>query len=55
MSKAPTTCRYCDGKGNGSAGDCGFCEKGKPLDTQADWDASWGGIFGNRRKGLTGH
>lgn len=41
-SAAPTACVYCDGHGNGSAGPCGFCDNGKPLDTQADWDASWG-------------
>lgn len=41
--KAPTTCHYCDGEGNSAAGgDCGFCNGGKPLDTQEDWDASWG-------------
>ena len=41
--KAPTTCLYCDGHGNSSAGgSCGFCNRGRPLDTQPDWDASWG-------------
>lgn len=46
MSKRPEVCRYCDGHGNSSAGGkCGFCEDGVPLDTQADWDESWGKIF----------
>lgn len=46
MSKAPEICLYCDGEGNSSAGGrCGFCENGKPLDTQEDWDKSWGRIF----------
>jgi hypothetical protein len=47
-SEAPKVCLYCDGEGNGSAGPCGFCDKGKPLDTQEDWDNSWGRTF--RRK-----
>lgn len=46
MSKAPEICLYCDGDGNSSAGGrCGFCENGKPLDTQDDWDRSWGRVF----------
>lgn len=46
MGKAPTICRYCDGEGHSSAGgDCGFCENGKPLDTQDDWDRSWGRVL----------
>lgn len=50
MSKAPATCHYCDGEGNSPAGgECGFCEKGKPLDTQEDWDRTWGRVF---RKGI---
>lgn len=45
MSKAPEICFYCDGEGNSSAGGrCGFCENGKPLDTQEDWDQSWGKV-----------
>lgn len=45
MSKAPEICHYCDGEGNSSAGGrCGFCENGKPLDTQEDWDNSWGRV-----------
>lgn len=45
MSKAPEVCLYCDGEGNSTAGGrCGFCENGVPLDTQEDWDNSWGGI-----------
>ncbi len=43
--KAPTTCLYCDGHGNSTAGgECGFCEGGTPLDTQEDWDNSWGRV-----------
>jgi hypothetical protein len=42
MSKAPENCIYCDGKGNGPGSPCGFCAGGKPLDTQEDWDNSWG-------------
>lgn len=42
MGKAPTVCRYCDGTGSCDGFMCGFCDEGKPLDTQADWDASWG-------------
>lgn len=46
MSKAPEICLYCDGEGNSSAGGrCGFCENGKPLDTQEDWDNGWGKVF----------
>jgi hypothetical protein len=45
MSKAPETCLYCDGAGNGPGSPCGFCVEGKPLDTQEDWDKSWGRIF----------
>ena len=46
MSKAPEICLYCDGEGNSSAGGpCGFCENGKPLDTQEDWDNSWGKVM----------
>lgn len=45
MSKAPEICRYCDGEGNSDAGGhCGFCAGGKPLDTQEDWDNSWGRV-----------
>lgn len=42
MSKAPETCLYCHGTGEGPGSPCGFCIKGKPLDTQEDWDNSWG-------------
>lgn len=46
MSKAPEVCLYCDREGNSSAGGrCGFCDAGKPLDTQEDWDKSWGRLF----------
>lgn len=42
----PLRCAYCDGNGNSTAGDdCGFCDGGVPLDTRADWDASWGRVF----------
>lgn len=41
MSKAPEKCAYCAGDDP----NCGFCEMGVPLDTQADWDASWGAIL----------
>jgi hypothetical protein len=41
MSKAPVKCLYCDGKDP----NCGFCQDGIPLDTQKDWDNSWGRIF----------
>lgn len=45
MGKAPEVCRYCDGQGNSSAGgSCGFCDNGTPLDTQEDWDRTWGAI-----------
>lgn len=40
-SKAPELCLYCQGTNP----DCGFCESGVPLDTQEDWDNSWGTIF----------
>ena len=42
----PERCLYC--KGTGRADDdneCGFCIDGVPLDTQEDWDASWGRIL----------
>jgi hypothetical protein len=43
MGKAPEVCIYCKGTGESSAGgSCGFCEGGKPLDTQEDWDRTWG-------------
>lgn len=39
----PEICLYCDGNGNSKAtGPCGFCKNGEPLDTQEDWDNSWG-------------
>lgn len=37
---APKECLYCDG----TDPDCGFCEMGKPLDTQEDWDRRWGRV-----------
>lgn len=45
-SVAPKVCLYCDGKGNGPGAPCGFCDSGKPLDTQEDWDQSWGRVLG---------
>lgn len=46
MNGAPKVCHYCDGHGNSSAGGaCGFCRDGKPLDTQEDWDRTWGAIL----------
>lgn len=46
-SKAPTTCVYCHGTGQADdANECGFCDGGSPLDTQEDWDRSWGRILG---------
>lgn len=39
--KAPEKCLYCDGTDS----NCGFCVMGKPLDTQEDWDNSWGRIL----------
>lgn len=39
--KAPDKCVYCDG----TDPNCGFCEMGVPLDTQEDWDASWGRVL----------
>lgn len=44
MGKAPETCLYCKGSGEGPGSPCGFCENGKPLDTQEDWDKSWGRV-----------
>lgn len=45
-SEAPKVCIYCRGSGNSPAGgDCGFCDNGIPLDTQEDWDATWGRVF----------
>lgn len=41
--KRPEKCAYCDG----TDPNCGFCEMGTPLDTQEDWDASWGRILGD--------
>ena len=38
---APGRCLYCDG----TDPNCGFCEMGVPLDTQEDWDRSWGKVF----------
>lgn len=41
MSDAPTECMYC----NYDDPDCGFCDMGEPLDTQEDWDNSWGRLI----------
>lgn len=44
--KAPKVCLYCDGTGKADdTNECGFCENGKPLDTQDDWDHTWGPIL----------
>lgn len=47
MSKAPEVCLYCQGTGimKGADHNCGFCVEGVPLDTQEDWDKSWGWIL----------
>ena len=50
MSKAPARCQYCDGTGwmkvvGVMNAECGFCDNGRPLDTQEDWDESWGRIL----------
>lgn len=51
MSQAPDVCMYCRGTGyawgsdrSDPANECGFCDAGKPLDTQEDWDRTWGRI-----------
>lgn len=51
-SKAPETCMYCDGDGYNSRANtpCGFCVEGKPLDTQEDWNNSWGRLREIERK-----
>ena len=41
VSKAPDRCVYC----KGDDPNCGFCEMGVPLDTQEDWDNTWGHAF----------
>lgn len=41
MSTAPARCMYCDG----TDPNCGFCDMGVPLDTQDDWDRSWGKVL----------
>lgn len=41
--EAPKVCVYCNGTGQADDdNECGFCESGKPLDTQEDWDRTWG-------------
>ncbi len=50
MSKAPERCIPCKGTGNGPGSPCGFCIDGKPLDTQEDWDNSWGSLSDRVRK-----
>lgn len=46
MSKAPEYCYPCKGSGAEAGGNpCGFCDNGKPRDTQEDWDRSWGKLF----------
>ena len=52
----PVICRYCDGTGRGAERgqeksgfhECGFCDGGVPLDTQEDWDRTWGRVLGDR-------
>lgn len=44
-SVTPDHCLYCGGAGNGTGAPCGFCVEGRPLDTQEDWDRSWGKVF----------
>lgn len=55
---APKVCLYCDGHGNSDAGGaCGFCDKGRPLDTEDDWTRTWGRIIaagGSTRKDTPG-
>lgn len=46
MSVAPERCLYCDG----TDPNCGFCDMGKPLDTQEDWDNSWGHTFESAKR-----
>lgn len=41
----PEVCLYCKGTGQGPGSPCGFCINGVPLDTQEDWDNSWGRVF----------
>ena len=48
MSKAPDRCLYCDG----TDPNCGFCEMGVPLDTQEDWDRTWGRAFAAASAGI---
>lgn len=39
-------CIYCDREGNSKAGgSCGFCDNGKPLDSEEDWEKSWQRVF----------
>lgn len=45
----PEVCAYCRGTGwawgsdrSDPANECGFCDAGVPLDTQEDWDRTWG-------------
>jgi hypothetical protein len=48
MSERPTVCMYCRGTGRSDeANECGFCDHGTPLDTQEDWDQTWGRTFAN--------
>lgn len=53
MSKAPETCLYCKGTGGPVDNPCGFCEDGKPRDTQEDWDRTWGKLYDRLRKDRT--
>lgn len=40
----PERCLYCKGTGEGPGAPCGFCHGGVPLDTQEDWNATWGAL-----------
>lgn len=44
---APTRCMYC----HGDNPDCGFCDDGLPLDTQEDWDRTWGRVSDHPKTG----
>lgn len=46
----PKTCLYCKGTGEGPGSPCGFCENGKPLDTEADWENTWGKLDDIRKR-----
>lgn len=49
----PEVCAYCEGAGvvrtagivGSETEECGFCDNGVPLDSQEDWDRTWGRIL----------